>query len=544
MPAAGSQRDGQECSVATPSVTRSERAARLVRGAPRLEWMGTALTLFASALAACVVLAANEGLGPLARPEFSLITSLPIAVYPVLAAAALALVMVRRHWWMGIVLFFTWIPLEDLARKFTNNDLRLYFIKDGILAIAFIGVLPRLRGCWRAPMGDAWFPSMALLATAVVMAIPAAAHDVQLPLVAFQARFLFVLLLPIGVYIGLERERLGRTLFALTLLTSAVCSLGVVQAVVGPAFLNPSLNNSPFQHLAVEKTVGAVKVLRPSGPFADVSRFASWTIIAVVIAICSTLIASSTPRRRVSMVAVAIALTASFASASRAAFLLTVPIAMFAFVVRKETRLKVRPRAVLLTIVALFAIATAGGRIGEVYRHTLDFFAVTINPWSARFDLASRVWNYIASIYGGLLGGHWIGTGTGMESLGRRYLGASFGATNTESGWGSVGAEWGLAGLLLWVLWTAAWLRAMRRSVLAASSHDKTVTEVLALYLGLYLIVLFSLGIGSFENYVANAFFWFFSGLIFAARVSATVLPAATGRGTAGNRPPVASALS
>jgi hypothetical protein len=508
-------------------LTQSRNSARLDQRRALLQHGGVALlvTVALATLSALLVAAVREGAGPLARPEFSLLTSLPLPVYPVIAVALAAALLMRNHWWLGLALFFGWIPLEDLIRKFTANDLRLYFVKDAILALAMLGALPRLKGCWRGPLGNAWLPTVGLFTFAFLMALPAGARDPKLPVLALQSRFLFVALFPVGAYLAADRRRLENALVALAVLAASVCVLGIVQAVVGPTFLNPSLEQSPFAHLTVAKTAGSVVVLRPSGPFADVSRFASMTILAVVLAIGALRLASAPARRNLCLGAGALGVIASFASASRAAFLVTVPLVAFACLVPGEGRRRPRTATALTAIFLTIAALLVGGKVGQAYRSTFEFFAATINPWSGKFDLWSRMATYVRDISAGVRAGHFIGTGTGSESLGKRYLGGAVQASGTESGWGSVATEWGVVGLAGWVAWTAAWIRRAAQATLLDKSPEGAFRAPIALYLGIYLVVLFSLGLGFFENYVANAFFWLLSGMVFSRTAVSGSMP-------------------
>src|SRR6476660_67575 len=99
----------------------------------------------AAAVAGLTVAARVEQAGPLARPEFRLFTTLPLPIYPLAGVGALAVALTRNHWWTGLALFFAWLPFEDLVRKFAGNDIRVYFVKDALLAVAVLGVAPLLK---------------------------------------------------------------------------------------------------------------------------------------------------------------------------------------------------------------------------------------------------------------------------------------------------------------------------------------------------------------------------------------------------------------
>ncbi|MEY2472571.1 MAG: hypothetical protein QOK28_1900, partial [Actinomycetota bacterium] len=146
--------------------------------------------------AALLTSAVVDRVGPLARPEFHLVTSLPLAVYPVAIIGVVALVLARKTWWAGLALFFAWLPFEDLVRKYANNDLRVYFVKDVLLALALITVVPKLGGCWRRPLGGLWLPTLLVFSVAVVYSIPSAITHPSVALIGLHQKFAFAALFP------------------------------------------------------------------------------------------------------------------------------------------------------------------------------------------------------------------------------------------------------------------------------------------------------------------------------------------------------------
>ncbi|MEY2472320.1 MAG: hypothetical protein QOK28_1649, partial [Actinomycetota bacterium] len=327
----------------------------------------------------------------------------------------------------------------------------------------------------------------------------------------------FAALFPVGVFIARDRDRLSSAVFWLALLCAGVCVIGILQVVLGGTFLNPQVTDPALAHLTVLKTVGSQFVLRPSGPFADVSRFASLTIVAVLLGFCSLRLSTSEGRRQLSTVAILLSLAGAFASGSRTSLLVCLPLAVFG-VVTSDSFGRVRRFPVAPGIAALAVLAFGHGVIANTSATTADFYATTLNPASHAFEAGFRLQTYASDALRGVLDGGLTGRGTGDQSTGRQYVaGIDLSAgPNTESGWGSVAIEWGLVGLVVWSYWAIAWTAKSIR--LARQGDDRParpIAGLLAFYIAALLIALFALGSGFFENYIANIFFWLFSGMAF-----------------------------
>ena len=90
-----------------------------------------------------------------------------------------------------------------------------------------------------------------------------------------------------------------------------------------------------------------------------------------------------------------------------------------------------------------------------------------------------------------------------------------------EGGYGTVAIEWGMLGLVLWILWSVAWIREQSRRILQArGSPWAGVGLVLVAYAVYYLFFWFFAGMQQFQDYIGNAYFWLFSGMIFGVTVT------------------------
>ena len=214
-------------------------------------------TLFAASIVAPLAIACGllavakvDGLGPLARRAFRSCHEPPVVgVSAALSAVWVSWLSGHRRWSAGFVAFFVWLPFEDLIRKFSGNDLRVYAVKYGLFAFAMFAAWPKIRGLWGKTLGPLQLPTLFMLSVAFIYAIPSALSDPLIPLTGMLVRFLFIGLIGLGGYIGRDAARLRRFVFALAGSSAAVCCVGLVQTVVGPEFLNPRVADAHLTHL-------------------------------------------------------------------------------------------------------------------------------------------------------------------------------------------------------------------------------------------------------------------------------------------------------
>jgi hypothetical protein len=460
--------------------------------------------------------------GPLSLPIFGYVVHLPMIVVPTMILGVALVMVSQRSWWPPLAAFFVWLLFEDFFRKFASNDLRLFAMKNILLVVALLGLGTRLRGMWRRPLGPTWLPLMAVLAVAGVMSLPAIVTDKRLPLLALDLRFFFLLLFPVGVFIAQSKDRLQRVFLLLAGLTNVVCGLGFLQRIFGSGFANPSVVDEHLQHLVIEKNIGNDFFFeRPPGPFVDATRFAAFTIVGVVIGLCVMHLAANKSQRRFGVFTVTVSLAAALISGGRAAMILSAIVAVFGIMAPASPAQRRRNLRQVLAfgVAGVILVLAFGGAVEGSARDNVTYYAATINPTKKTSDLLPRVGKYAGAVSLGVRNGGVVGRGTGAQSVGRQYLNldASTSAIDVESGWAGIAIEWGVFGLVIWVWWVFAWVRhAFRAARLSAEAPSGPIALVLAAFLALMILAYFSLGMGQFENYVTNAFFWLFSGMCFA----------------------------
>ena len=131
-----------------------------------------------------VAMAAASALLPMPRV---LRFPLPAVVAVLLLIAGAPLLV--RHLSIALIAFLFWLMVEDLVRKFSGNDIRVYFIKDlfYVVVLAALVLTPGARGAWRAATGWSRLPLYALVAWGLIKAVPIGLHDIRLPILGLRA---------------------------------------------------------------------------------------------------------------------------------------------------------------------------------------------------------------------------------------------------------------------------------------------------------------------------------------------------------------------
>lgn len=143
-------------------------------------------------------------------------------------------------------------------------------------------------------------------------------------------------------------------------------------------------------------------------------------------------------------------------------------------------------------------------------------------PTSQYSELGTRLASSWRDILRAFQSSGLIGHGTGTASLGLQYIASYWGGWgnpalyNVEGGYASVIWEWGIVGLVLWLLWSVFLLMKLIGTV---RKLRPTPFYWLAISVTLYsffqLFLWFYLGIQVYQQYVAQAFLWFLAGVVF-----------------------------
>jgi hypothetical protein len=152
----------------------------------------------------------------------------------------------------------------------------------------------------------------------------------------------------------------------------------------------------------------------------------------------------------------------------------------------------------------------------------LNFYSETLSPSSGSYELSYRAWDYpILQFTRAFSGSHSIvGNGTGTASLGMQYVARLLGERppqlSVESGYGSLLAEFGIAGPVLWLLWATTLVISCWRVVLKLRQSRMFPLGFAVFWFALVLLFPETFGsINSYQDYVMNAMLWLLVGILY-----------------------------
>lgn len=454
-------------------------------------------------------------------------TGLPLGGLVVLIVLVPATPALIRNWKISLLGFFVWLMVEDLFRKFAGNNITTYFAKDLFLAIVLLGFVldPATKGAWRRATGQARIALYCLGAWALVMSIATGLTDWRLPLLGLRVDFLYAPLVAVGFMIAQDRVELARWLGRLSIITAATSAVGIIQATIGPTFLRPNVATPGLLFLDLTRVIGNTEVFRPTGTFVEPGRFLSMALIGLTISLGALFFVKGRWKSVVGGCAV-INVVAVWVSGGRTGViegivLLGLAAIAPAFAERKPALS--RALVVALGVGAAYALLSVAAP--ALITSRTAWYVGTIGPNARVNEFDIRWTNYSTDTVRGIEIGGLIGLGTGQSSLGKQYLyggegydPSTSGLYLVEGGYAAVAVEWGVIGLVLWLVFSIAWFTRQVRSVIAARGDRIAAFGLLVLgWMAFLLFIAFFGGIANFQNYISNVFFWFLSGVLFAA---------------------------
>jgi len=465
--------------------------------------------------------------------RFPLGSELPVGVSVLTLCFLGTLPLLLGQWRLTALLLLVWLILEDLFRKFAGNDIRVYFVKDLIFVALIAGVLAarEVRGVWKRAAGKERLLLYAMVAWAVVLSIPTGMRDWRLPLIGLRLNFMYIPLVAVGFLLASDMTGFRTWLRRMSVVAGIASAVGVAQAALGPQFLSPDRATPGLTNLVlIRGTAESGAIYRPTGTFVDPGRFVSIAFVGLAVALAAALANRDDRgggRRKIHGLVVLSSLACGagvWVSGGRAALLGALFVLAFVVVSpffgerRFATVGRTSGRAFVLVISIVVAVAAISPILissrSDWYRQTLDLRS-SDNEWSSRFD------SYWTDTVRGVTLGGLFGQGTGQESLGRQYI---FGGDQrlaagiqVEGGYASVAVEWGGVGLALWLLWTVTWSRRLWMSVKSAKGTPLSAPGLVLIgWIVFFLFIGFFSGLQNYQNYIANAFFWLLSGMVFA----------------------------
>ena len=443
--------------------------------------------------------------------------------------------IILKSWRTGFYLFVVWLLFEDLIRKYLGNNMAIYFAKDVLAGLTYISLLLAIRRgetkTFRPPF--LFFLSIFFWLALLQMFNPYS-PSILYGILGMKIFFYYIPLIFVGYALIRDDRDLRRFLIACMLLAAVIATLGIIQAIVGPTFLNPATLAPEIRTLgSLEKTVPLTNqlFLLPCGVFVSSGRFSLYLLLVAILGFGSAgyFILSSLRGRKIIYFAIALIAVATVLSGSRSTFLywLMSALALSAACLwganwqggghrrlGKAIRRTALFAAAGLAMFILFFPAAANSR--------MQYYIQTLSPSGSDYELGNRSWNYpVQQLTKALSEPHWIvGNGTGTASLGAQYVSELTGKPQpdigVEEGFGEMIVEMGILAPFLWILWTASLLWAcwkVTRSLKGTRLFPIAVAIFWYAFILLYPMTY--LGLDAFENFVNNAFLWILVGILF-----------------------------
>jgi hypothetical protein len=310
--------------------------------------------------------------------------------------------------------------------------------------------------------------------------------------------------------------------------------LGILQSIIGPSFLNPRILAPDIRDLSLlyrYSPESHQSLYQPNSVFVSAGRFDAYLLVSWILGlgIAAFLLLRRFRGRTAIFASVGIIAVALLMCGGRGvlvyAIVSTIILAV-GFLWGAPWRLgqthkliKAIGRTLVVGIISIAIIASLYPKEVGV---RLAYYAETMLPNSSTQQVTNRLQDYPIQEFEKAFGqGGWVmGHGIGTASLGVQYVSRWLGqkplAIGVESGFGNLVLEYGILGLLLWWLWTAALLISIWRIV---RRLRQTAYFPLAFSIFWFvLLLLYPMTYGTlnfYEDYVYNAYLWLLVGVVF-----------------------------
>jgi hypothetical protein len=452
----------------------------------------------------------------------------------VAAAGCGVAITILRNWRLGFYAFFLWMLAEDLVRKYMGNGTLLFFGKDILLALVYVSLYIEIRR-----RHEKWFRAPFLLFLclffwlAVLEVFNQHSPSILYGLLGLKLYFYYVPLIYVGYALIRSDADLRKFFHVNAIAAIVIAGLGIVQAIHGNNFLNPTQLAPELQDLGnlqkVTPISGQVFNL-PDSVFVSAGRLDMYLVVAFVIAMGAVGYTLLHIRRRSVTVFLAIGVigAATLLCGNRGALLFVLGSAFAlsaAFLWGAPWRLGQRYRlfkairnALIIGALALAAIIVifpekAGTRI--------SFYTETLLPSSSAYQLSTRTWSYPLQNFFQAFTEHWIvGSGTGTASLGTQYVSKLLGQPPpnvwVEEGFGELIVEMGILAPALWFLWAGAVIfyswKIVRR---LRGTRFFPVAVGVVWYAFLVLFPMTYGSLSAYQDYICSIYMWLMIGILY-----------------------------
>ncbi|MBI4544605.1 MAG: hypothetical protein HY703_05400 [Gemmatimonadetes bacterium] len=450
----------------------------------------------------------------------------------VIIAAALAVV---TNWRLGLYTSLLWLTFEDLPRKFLGNNMVIYFGKDLLLVLVYVAfawaVLSRRMRLLRVPFAA---PLLIFVWFGALQVFNPNSPSLLYGFLGLRLYFFYIPLVFIG-YALIRTERDLRQFLSVNLaVASIVALLGILQAVVGPSFLNPEVLPVHLRGMGASRFVPSTgeAITRPTSIFVSDGRFAWYVLLMFLLALGTSgyQFLRGGVRGKAVFAGLATSTVAVLLSASRGVLLVAGASAVALAIgvhwgLRRAMWARVRVSSVLRR--AGIAMGVGLTLIVLMFPHQVwlraALFAETMLPGGVQsHQLLWRLWHYPVLNFVNAFGfPNWlVGNGIGTASLGVQYVSSIFRVGSlggwVESGYGTLVVEMGVLGPLIWLMWSSAYVYACGRVVMRLRGTAFFPLGLAIAWFGFLLLFPFTfMGMQPYQNYIFNAYLWLLTGVLY-----------------------------
>jgi hypothetical protein len=426
------------------------------------------------------------------------------------------------------------LPFEDFVRKFAGNDMVIYFIKDFIIAATYFsfvmwtrhsGRKDRLRNPIAVPLA-LWF------IWSIIQIFNPNLPGLILGPIGLRMSFIYVPLLYLGYHFFATERTLQKFARLVLVVALAVGAVGLGQLLKGPEFLNPKgMEAMGLVMTSARGTPETGYFHYLSSVFTNAARFGRFSLVVLAITGGICLYARSTRQQslfRYSLLALLVIFANLLVNGSRALFLVLVAFVLaFVWMTSMSERGPLRAfvlgrRLTVMAMIAMVSILLVNSVNPRAVSAITGFYGQTLRPDSPEFELPDRVKRYAVtnrgSVWGAVARSGVLAHGTGSASQGQQYLGVErpHDWVPVEGGYAAIAWEHGIIGLVLVLWWAVLLLRAQYRAVVQLRGTPFHGLGVgIFLWSMAFLFPLTFLGMQVFQDFIPNANFWFWSGVIF-----------------------------
>jgi hypothetical protein len=450
-------------------------------------------------------------------------------------ASIVAVILI--NWRTGVYFLLAWLLFEDVARKYLGNNMAIYFAKDFLLAVLYLSFFVRWRRkdedlkTFRPPFLMAL---MALVWFGFIQVFNPASTSIFYGLLGMKLYFYYVPLIAVGYALADSEAILRRFLFFNLAVIAIIVSLGIVQSIVGPKFLNPAVMAQEIEGLSGLYRIAPIsgaRVYRPTSVFVSAGRFADLLIVSwlMVFGFSGYLLLRHRKGRIYTILALALIAAGCLMCASRGVFMWTACSGILGAVAflwgapwRQGEALRIVRAVQRAALAVALAVVVLLFTYPEAFLGRIAVYTETLDPRSSKSELVARTHDYpLAEFLKAFDNPRWpYGFGLGTASLGGQYVSRFFMTQPpeypVESGYGDIILETGILGLILWIAMSSAVVLAgWKVARKLKGSPFFPLAFMIVLYSFLLLFPMTFVAMQAYQDFVLNCYLWLLIGILF-----------------------------